>query len=227
MARSAAASGAARKSPRSGSKRCRSRATASSVSARSSRRSGWRPASRARSGRAGPAPPPPMSVTPRPSLATFTAFAHRTLRALGFERPPASGEHDAEAAEVMQHAQEARRAGRLDEARTLFRHVVQRWPAHRGALHELRDLAVDARQWDDAIAVQQQLMALAPPADRAAEAAWLAVEYYELGRLELARGAATSAVGHFKAALRADPKFTPAVVALGDAYEAVGDPREA
>ena len=127
----------------------------------------------------------------------------------------------------MQRAQEARRAGRLDEARTLFRHVAQRWPAHRGALHELRDLAVEARQWDEAIAVQQQLMALAPPADRAAEAAWLAVEYYELGRLELARGEAASAVGHFKAALRADPRFTPAVVALGDAYEAIGDPREA
>ncbi len=168
-----------------------------------------------------------MSVTPRPSFATFTAFAHRALRALGFERPAASGEQEAEAAEAMQHAQEARRAGRLDEARTLFRHVAQRWPAHRGALHELRDLAVDARQWDEAIAVQQQLMALAPPADRAAEAAWLAVEYYELGRLELARGEATSAVGHFKAALRADPKFTPAVVALGDAYEAAGDSREA
>jgi lipopolysaccharide biosynthesis regulator YciM len=127
----------------------------------------------------------------------------------------------------MQRGQEARRAGRLDEARTLFRHVAQRWPAHRGALHELRDLAVEARQWDEAIAVQQQLMALAPPADRATEAAWLAVEHYELGRLELARGEAASAVGHFKAALRADPKFTPAVVALGDAYEAGGDSREA
>lgn len=168
-----------------------------------------------------------MSATSRPSLATLAEFAHRALRALGVERPPASGDHDPQAAEAMQHAQEAQRAGRLDEARTLFRHVAQRWPAHRGALHELRDLAVDARHWDEAIAVQQQLMALAPPADRAAEAAWLAVEYYELGRLELARGEAASAVGHFKAAMRADPTFTPAVVALGDAYEAVGDSREA
>ena len=49
----------------------------------------------------------------------------------------------------------------------------------------------------------------------------------ELGRLELARGEAGSAAGHFKAALRADPRFTPAVVALGDAYEAAGDAREA
>ena len=168
-----------------------------------------------------------MSLTFRSSLPTLTALGHRALRALGVERPPATGEHDPQAAEAMQRAQEARQAGRVDEARTLFRHVAQRWPAHRGALQELRDLAVEARQWDEAISVQQQLMALAPPADRAAEAAWLAVEYYELGRLELARGEASRAIGHFKAALRADVSFTPAVVALGDAHEAAGDAREA
>src|SRR5687768_5903740 len=104
-----------------------------------------------------------MSPTLRSSLATLTALGHRALRAVGFERLPPSGEHDPQAADGMQRAQEARRAGRLDEARTLFRYVAQRWPAHRGALHELRDLAVEARQWDDVIAVQQQLMALAPP----------------------------------------------------------------
>jgi lipopolysaccharide biosynthesis regulator YciM len=168
-----------------------------------------------------------MSLTLRSSLAILTELGHRALRAVGVERLPATGERDPQAAEAMQRAQEARRAGRLDEARTLFRHVAQRWPAHRGALHELRDLAVEARQWDEAIAVQQQLMALAPPADRAAEAEWLAVEHYELGRLELARGEAAGAAGHFKAALRADARFTPAVVALGDAYEAAGDAREA
>ncbi|HEX3178601.1 MAG TPA: tetratricopeptide repeat protein [Methylomirabilota bacterium] len=168
-----------------------------------------------------------MSLSLRSTLGTLTTLGHRALRAAGFERPPATGEQDPQAIEAMQRAQEARRTGRVDEARTLFRYVAQRWPAHRGALHELRDLAVEARQWDEAIAVQQQLMALAPPADRATEAAWLAVEYYELGRLELARGEAPAALTHFKAALRADARFTPAVVALGDAHEAAGDAREA
>jgi lipopolysaccharide biosynthesis regulator YciM len=168
-----------------------------------------------------------MSLTLRSSLATLTALGHRALRAVGVERPPATGEHDPQAAEAMERAREARGAGRLDEARTLLRHVAQRWPAHRGALLELRDLAVEGRQWDEAIAVQQQLMALAPPGDRAAEAEWLAAEHYELGRLELARGEAAGAAAHFKAALRADPRFTPAAVALGDAHEAAGDPREA
>jgi lipopolysaccharide biosynthesis regulator YciM len=168
-----------------------------------------------------------MSPTLGSPLPTLAALARRALRAVGFERPAPTGERDPQAVDGMRRAQEARRAGRLEEARTLFRHVAQRWPGHLGALHELRDLAVEARQWDDAIAVQHQIMALAPRADRAAEAAWLAVEYYELGRLELARGAASGAIMHFKAALRADPTFVPAVVALGDAHEAAGDTREA
>src|SRR5205809_855330 len=118
-------------------------------------------------------------------------------------------------------------AGRPAEARTLFRYVVQRWPAHVGGLHALRDLAVEARDWDEAIAIQQSLLELAPSRERHAEAEWLAVGYYEMGRLELARGEATAAVGHFRAALRADRDFVPASVALGDAQEAAGDPREA
>src|SRR5207245_711735 len=107
------------------------------------------------------------------------------------------------------------------------RYVVQRWPAHVGGLHALRDLAVEARDWDEAIAIQQSLLELAPSRERHAEAEWLAVGYYEMGRLELARGEATAAVGHFRAALRADRDFVPASVALGDAQEAAGDPREA
>src|SRR5438876_1125422 len=148
-------------------------------------------------------------------------------RLIGLERAPASGENDPQAAEAMRRAEAARAAGRPDEARTLFRYVVQRWPAHVGGLHALRDLAVEARDWDEAIAIQQSLLELAPSRERHAEAEWLAVGYYEMGRLELARGEATAAVGHFRAALRADRDFVPASVALGDAQEAAGDPREA
>jgi lipopolysaccharide biosynthesis regulator YciM len=169
-----------------------------------------------------------MSPTPlRLSLTELAALGHRVLRALGMERPPASGEDDPQAQEAMDRAERARVAGHRDEARTLFRYVVQRWPAHAGALHALRDLAIEARGWDEAIAIQEQIMALAPTGSRSTEAEWLAVGYYELGRLELARGEATAAVGHLRAALRADREFVPATVALGDALEAAGDAREA
>jgi lipopolysaccharide biosynthesis regulator YciM len=157
----------------------------------------------------------------------LTALGHRVLRALGVERLPASGADDPQAQEAMARAESARTAGHRDEARTMFRYVVQRWPAHAGALHALRDLAIDDRDWDQAIAIQHQIMALAPTRDRSAEAEWLAVGYYELGRLELARGEAGAAVDHLRAALRADRDFVPAAVALGDALDAGGDAREA
>jgi lipopolysaccharide biosynthesis regulator YciM len=48
-----------------------------------------------------------------------------------------------------------------------------------------------------------------------------------MGRLELARQDPAAAIGHFRAALRADRDFLPAVLALGDAQEAAGDRREA
>ena len=140
---------------------------------------------------------------------------------------PAAGEDDPQAVEHVRRAREAAAQGRLDEAATLYRHVLQRWPQHAEALRGLRDLAIEARDWDEAVAIQQRLLAVARPSDRAVESEWLAVGYYELGRLELARGAATAAAGHFKAAVRADRDFLPATLALGDALEVAGDHREA
>jgi lipopolysaccharide biosynthesis regulator YciM len=127
----------------------------------------------------------------------------------------------------MRRALDARQAGHLDEARTLYRYVLQRWPHHADALRGLRDLAIDARDWDEAVAIQQRLLTAASPTDRAVESEWLAVGYYELGRLELARGNPAAAITHFKAALKADREFLPAVLALGDAHESAGDHREA
>jgi lipopolysaccharide biosynthesis regulator YciM len=168
-----------------------------------------------------------MPTSLQSTLDALVGFARRALGAVGLSSMPASGESDPHAAEAMRRAEAARAAGHSEEAATLFRHVAQRWPGHAGALHALRDLAVEARNWDEAIAIQQRLLALAPSKERHAEAEWLAVGYYELGRLELARGEASAAAGHFRAALRADRDFVPASVALGDALEAAGDPREA
>jgi lipopolysaccharide biosynthesis regulator YciM len=162
-------------------------------------------------------------------MSTFRAFLALVRvvdRFFGGGRP-ATGADDPHAAETMRRADDARRDGHAEEAATLYRHVVQRWPQHAGALRALRDVAIDARDWDEAVAIQQRLLTVAPPSDRAMESEWLAVGCYELGRLELARGDAAAAAGHFKAALRADRDFLPATLALGDAYERAGDHREA
>jgi tetratricopeptide (TPR) repeat protein len=50
---------------------------------------------------------------------------------------------------------------------------------------------------------------------------------HEAGRVELAHGRPVAALGYFRAVLRIDRDFLPALVALGDAYEAAGDRREA
>src|SRR3989442_6352330 len=166
-------------------------------------------------------------IPARVSLGSLVTVGHRALRLLGLERAPASGENDPQAAEAMRRAEAARAAGRPDEARTLFRYVVQRWPAHVGGLHALRDLAVEARDSTYAIAIQPSLLELAPSRERHAEAEWLAVGYYEMGRLELARGEATPPPGHFREAPRAHPGFVPASGGPGGAPGAAGGAREA
>src|SRR5260370_12206684 len=126
-------------------------------------------------------------IPARFSLGSLVAVGHRALRVLGLERAPASGENDPQAIEAMRRAEAARVTGGLEEARTLFRYVVQRWPAHVGALHALRDLAVEAREWDEAIAIQQDLLTLAPSRQRHADAEWLPGGAHGLRRLALAR----------------------------------------
>lgn len=159
-------------------------------------------------------------------LDSLLAVARSILRVLSGQ-PALTGEGDPQAAESIRRAREAQADGHVDEARTLYRYVLQRWTANTSALRALRDIAIETRDWDEAVATQQNLVALVPPGDRAAENEWLAVGYYELGRLELARGRAPAAIAHFRSALRAQRDFTPAVVALGDAYEVTSDHREA
>ncbi len=159
-------------------------------------------------------------------LDSHLSVARSALRALSGQTL-LTGDNDPQAAESIRRAREAQADGHVDEARTLYRYVLQRWTANTAALRALRDIAIEMRDWDEAVATQQKLVALVPPGDRATENEWLAVGYYELGRLELARGQAAAAIAHFKSGLRAQRDFTPAVVALGDAYEATGDHREA
>src|SRR5207247_2600392 len=64
-------------------------------------------------------------------------------------------------------------------------------------------------------------------AERSAETTWLATIHYELGRADVRGGRPASAIGHFKNALKAEPGFVPAALALGDALEAGGDAKEA
>jgi len=151
-----------------------------------------------------------------------------TLKGLfNFRMAPGAAADDAATTELLQRAQDARRLSRNDEARTLYRLLLQSHRGHLGALRGLRDLAAETGRWPEALEAQQRVLGTVGSTERSPETEWLAVIYYELGRAEVARANASAALGHFRSAARADRLFLPAALALGDAYELTGDHREA
>lgn len=161
------------------------------------------------------------------TLRTLASLAPTVVRLLTLRRAAAPREPDGPTGELMRQALEARAAGRREEAATLYRRVLEFRRTHLAALRGLRDLALDADGWDEAVEMQERLAALAAPGERGREAETLAAIHYQAGRAELSRGTVATAVGHLKNAVRADRRFVPAALALGDAYEAAGDHREA
>src|SRR5207247_2458502 len=132
-----------------------------------------------------------------------------------------------EATALLARAAEVSRAGRSQEAGTLYRQILQTRKSHLGALRGLRDLAAAAGRWAEALDLEQRIVGAVAPGERSPETEWLAVIHYELGRAELARGHPAAAVAHLRNAVRTDRSLLPAAPALGDAYEATGDRREA
>jgi tetratricopeptide (TPR) repeat protein len=104
-------------------------------------------------------------------------------------------------------------------------------------IHTLRDLALRGRD------LLQQLTSRPPDPSADPETAALirrardahaagrrgeeAALLHEAGRTELAHGRPLIALSYFRGALRIDRDFLPALVALGDAYDAAGERREA
>ncbi len=161
------------------------------------------------------------------SLRTLVSAGLGLQRLLARRPAPAQGGDDPQTVELLKHAEEARAGGRGPEAGTLYRQVLQARKSHLGALRGLRDLAVEAGQWREALDVQHRILGAVGSTERSPETEWLAIAHYELGRAELARGSAAVALSHFRNAARADRHFLPAALALGDAHEAAGERREA
>ena len=161
------------------------------------------------------------------SLGTLLSVGFDLKRLFDWRRASAPGADDTETAALLAHADEVRRAGRSHEAGTLYRQILQARRSHLGALRGLRDVAAEAAQWGEALELQQRILGGVGPTQRAAETEWLVIIYYELGRAELAQSNTAAALAHLKNAVRTDRTFLPAALALGDAYEATGDRREA
>lgn len=161
------------------------------------------------------------------SLRTLVSVGLGLKRLLDLGRAPAPGADDAQTLELLRRADEARQAGRPEEAGTLYRQILQSRKNHLGALRGLRDLAAAAGQWSQALEAQRRIIGAVGSTERSPETEWLAVVHYELGRAELAGGHASAALPHLKNAVRADRHFLPAALAVGDAHETLGEHREA
>jgi lipopolysaccharide biosynthesis regulator YciM len=159
------------------------------------------------------------------SLRLLSAVGRLLARVIG--AAPLGAPEDPEVTALARRAEEARRTGRREEARRLYRQVLDRRKNDMTALRGLRDVAVESAAWTEALGLQERILGAASPDERSREAEWLAGIHHELGRAEVGRGQPTAATGHFKSALRADRAFIPAALALGDAHEATGDRREA
>jgi tetratricopeptide (TPR) repeat protein len=137
--------------------------------------------------------------------------------------PPA----DPEVLTILGEADEARRAGRPDDARKSFRRALERRRNEPTALRGLRDLALEAGSWREALEFAERAVGAGGGSGRDADIQALAAVHYQLGRGELDDGHAAASIAHFRSALRTDREFVPASVALGDALEQMGDHREA
>jgi lipopolysaccharide biosynthesis regulator YciM len=162
--------------------------------------------------------------------------AHLRLGDLARER----GDHEAALAHHLQALGSAERAdtlltvagdyerlGRVDDALSLYRRLLQEKKDHLPALRAIRALSVARERWREALEVQERLVALARDDERSRELGWLAGIHYEIGKSCLAEGSLADARRHFGAAIQADRAFLPAHLALGDAWERAGDRREA
>lgn len=159
------------------------------------------------------------------SLRVLSTVGRLVARVIG--AAPLGLPDDPEVTALTRRAEDARRMGRREEARRLYRQILDRRKNDPTALRGLRDVAVETAAWSEALGLQERVLAAAAASERAREAEGLAAVHYELGRAEVGRGQPSAAIGHFKSALRADRGFVPASLALGDAYEATGDHREA
>src|SRR5207247_10846340 len=116
----------------------------SAASGSSTRRRAWRRPSLTRPRLPTPAGSPALAVTLLSSLRTLVSVGFDLKRLFARHRASSSGEDDSEATALLARAAEVSRAGRSQEAGTLYRQILQTRKSHLGALRGLRDLAAAA-----------------------------------------------------------------------------------
>ena len=115
-------------------------------------------------------------------------------------------------------AQDHHRAGRLRDAKALYRRALAANPRHARAMQFLGCVAFADNEYDEAERLIRKSLVL-DPAD--------ATAYYHLGEVFHARGRIEEAAQNYRQALALDPDYVKAYNNLGNALSALGRPDEA
>jgi len=119
-------------------------------------------------------------------------------------------------------------AGRAEEAMTVFKELLANDGENRKAMRALRDLQVRQGNWEDALDLQKKIVKASASGSKAgAEKLQLLQLRYEVARDAMDKGAIDQTVDACRDIIKQDANFTPARVALGDAYRKLGRDAEA
>ncbi|MHB1514319.1 MAG: tetratricopeptide repeat protein [Acidiferrobacteraceae bacterium] len=140
------------------------------------------------------------------------------MRQTDSDRSPGSITGPATVAQATAKALEHHQAGRLREAESVYREILERAPRDANAYHNLGSCLHDARRPLDAIACFQKAIALQP--DHAQ--AWMS-----LGNTLNSQGKAVEAIDCYRKALTARPEFADAHYNLGCVLQNLGHHEEA
>jgi Tfp pilus assembly protein PilF/glutathione synthase/RimK-type ligase-like ATP-grasp enzyme len=119
---------------------------------------------------------------------------------------------------MFARACELEKKGQVEEARAVYRALLEREPAHLGGLTNLANILFSAKEMAAAKGLYERAVAAYPahPPSRA-----------NLGNLLVKTGSIAAAREHFQAALKVDPEYRPAHAGLSFVLGDLGDPEQA
>ena len=114
-------------------------------------------------------------------------------------------------------------AGRPEEAMGIYKELLASDADNRKAMRALRDIQMDLGSWQDALALQKKILKVSAsgPKEEAEKKVLLQLRY-AVAQSELEKGVFEQALDTFRDIIKRDAGFTPARVALGDAYRQTG-----
>jgi len=114
-----------------------------------------------------------------------------------------------------------------DGATRTFKEIVALNPNNREALKELRDIYVEAKEWEEALKLQRKVIKASPKGEMDQEKKLQQGLHYERAKLMAERGKEERAIKDVKEVLKENSSFIPAQVLLGELLRQTGKGKDA